>query len=526
MKFGLEAKVGVFVVLALILIGYMTTKVGDISFGKQKGNIIKAYLNNASGLEKDAIVKFKGVDVGFIKDIKLEDSKVALDLVIKEGILLPANLRVAVRSSGFLGEKFLELEQIGEGTDSSTLKDGAIITNSKESVDFDQLSAKLGEISDEVNKLVKSLNEVFSSKQGKENLSKTLENVRYSTDSLKHILEENQMKINSIVNNVEQITDSINKMTMANQSNINELIANLTEVSKVLKSQTPEIAQKVNNIAGNVDNLVTGSKDDLSDTIKNMKTVTAKLEKSVDNINEITDKINKGDGTIGTLLNDNETAKDVKETVKGLKNMVTQFDRFKFYLSFSGEKMWDTGESKGYFKLKVQPRKNKYYLLGLATSTKGKAYVTNTTYNYSGDLPYYIEGPSSSTNTSYSVRETKRKENSLTFIAQYVQRFYDKVDLRIGLMESEFGLGADYFPFDDEKIQISLDAYDFSDSNSDRKPHLKTGLYYNFTKNLYLNVGYDDFLNDDTKSGFVGAGLIFLDDDLKYLFGKIPLPTN
>jgi phospholipid/cholesterol/gamma-HCH transport system substrate-binding protein len=93
-------------------------------------------------------------------------------------------------------------------------------------------------------------------------------------------------------------------------------------------------------------------------------------------------------------------------------------------------------------------------------------------------------------------------------------------------MESEFGLGADYFPFDDEKLQVSLDAYDFSDSNTDRKPHMKTSLYYNFTKNLYLNVGYDDFLNSDTKSGFIGAGLIFLDEDLKYLFGKVPLPTN
>lgn len=524
MKFGLEAKVGIFVVLSLLLIGYMTTKVGDISIGGDKGVKVKAYLNNASGLEKDSVVKFKGVDVGVVKDIRLEGSKVALDLLIKDGVSLPSDLKVVVRASGFLGEKFLELEEVGGNK--GVLAEGSVISESKESVDFDQLSVKLGDIADQVNILVKSLNDVFSSQEGKENMTKTLENVRYSTESLKTILEENQKKINTIVNNVEQITDTISKMTIANQSNINELIANLTEVSKVLKSQTPEIANKVNNITGNIDNLISDSKDDLKETVKNMKTVTAKLEKSVDNINAITDKINKGDGTIGTLLNDNETAKDVKETVKGLKNMVTQFDRFKFYLSFSGEKMWDTGETKGYFKVKVQPRKDKYYLLGLATSTGGKEYITNTNYTYTGDLPYYIDGNTGSTYSNYSVKEVKRKENSLTFIAQYVQRFYDRLDLRIGLMESEFGLGADYFPFDDEKLQVSLDAYDFSDSNTDRKPHMKTSLYYNFTKNLYLNVGYDDFLNSDTKSGFIGAGLIFLDEDLKYLFGKVPLPTN
>jgi phospholipid/cholesterol/gamma-HCH transport system substrate-binding protein len=523
MKFGLEAKVGIFVVLSLLLIGYMTTKVGDISFGPEKGVTVTAYLANASGLQKDSIVKFKGVEVGKIKDIKLEDSRVAVDILLYKGASIPANIRAVVRQEGFLGEKFLELELKGSES-ASTLESGAVITDTKEYYEMDQLTSKLVAISDDISILVKSLNEVFASQAGKENLSKTIENVRYSTESLRAILAENEKKINRIVQNVEEITASINKITISNQENVNELIANLTEVSMVLKSQTPGIAEKVSNITGNIDEFVAGSKDDLAETVKNMKTVTAKLEKSVDNINEITDKINKGDGTVSTLINDNETAQDLKDAVKGVKKMVTAYDRFKIYLSFSGERNLETDENKGYFKVKIQPRENKYYLLGIASTEDGREYVTTTRHSFSGDVPYYVDGGAGTGSQTYTEKETKRKEDSLTFIAQYAQRFFNKVDLRIGIMESAVGVGADYYPFENDKLQVSFDAFDFSDSYYD--PHLKASLQYNITKNLFLNVGYDDFLNKETRGAFIGGGIIFLDDDIKYLLGRIPVPSN
>ncbi|BAI80590.1 ABC transporter, substrate-binding protein [Deferribacter desulfuricans SSM1] len=526
MRFTLEAKVGIFVVIGLLLLGYMTTKVEDLKLGKSDGYEIIAYLNDASGLVKDSYVKYRGVEVGKVKDIRLKENHVEVVLLIDKQYKLPSNVAAIVRSSGFLGEKYLELQTVGKETE-GYLTTGSEIKNYKSSADFDELQNKFSEIADDIKAITASLKEVIASDNGKADMKMTLQNIRYSTEYIRQMLEENQKRINQIVKNIEAITASIKNVTEANQENVNQLITNLKEVSETLKNQTPQIAKKINNITTNIDDLVGNSKGDLRETISNIKVVTAKLEKTVDNLNDITDKINKGKGTVGTLINDNETAKDVKDTIKGLKNLVTTYDRFKFYLSFSGEKMWDTGESKGYFKLKIQPRKNKYYLLGLATSDQGKSTTTVTDYNYSGNVPYYIDGGTGS-GTSYREVKTSRTKDSLTFIAQYVQRFYDQLDLRIGIMESEFGVGADYFPFKDEKLQLSMDAYDFSDSDTDRKPHLKAKLQYNLTKNLFLNVGYDDFLNDDTKSGFIGGGIMFLDEDLKYLFGKIPtsVPGN
>ncbi len=528
MKLGLEAKVGFFVIISMIILGYMTTKVGDFSFGKDKGYIIKAMLNNAAGLNTDAPVKFKGVNVGKVKSIALENGKVMAELLIEDKYKIPSNVRIVVRSAGFLGEKYAELEEIPAQT-SEYLAAGSVIKDTKDTTDFDQLGNKLGDIADDIKAITSSLREVLATAEGKENMKVTLDNIRQTTDSLRNIMAYNEARINAVIKNIEAITVVVKNMATNNQDNINQLLANLKDVSQTLKEQTPQIAGKVNNITGNIDELVSGSKGNLEDSIKNIKTVTAKLEKTVDNINSITDKINKGEGTVGKLINDNQTVENLNETLKGVRNLFTKMDEFKFYLNFEGEKMLDTGETKGYFKLKIQPRPDKYYLLGLASSPDGKSSTTYTT--WSGDSPY----GATSGGTTKSYVETKRKENSITFIAQYAKRFLDMVDLRIGLMESEFGVGADYFPFNKgknaekykDKFVVSFDAYDFSTKSSPRDPHLKIKGQYNFTKNLYINAGYDDFLNKSTRSTFVGGGIIFLDDDLKYLLGKIPsIPSN
>ena len=43
-------------------------------------------------------------------------------------------------------------------------------------------------------------------------------------------------------------------------------------------------------------------------------------------------------------------------------------------------------------------------------------------------------------------------------------------------------------------------------------------------KTVFVNAGYDNFLNGKRDSPFVGLGLRFDDDDLKYLLGSVPIP--
>jgi phospholipid/cholesterol/gamma-HCH transport system substrate-binding protein len=65
------------------------------------------------------------------------------------------------------------------------------------------------------------------------------------------------------------------------------------------------------------------------------------------------------------------------------------------------------------------------------------------------------------------------------------------------------------------------------DFNNDSKTHLKCGANLTFLKYLYLTTGFDDFISDEGGSSFfIGAGLQFEDDDIKYLLTSAPIPTR
>jgi phospholipid/cholesterol/gamma-HCH transport system substrate-binding protein len=517
MKFGLEAKVGAFVIICLIILGQMAVKLGSFNFGSSSTYNIIAYVKNANGLTEDSKVKFRGVDVGKVTNVSLENGKVKLTVSIKNEYRIPKNVRVAIKSSGFMGNKYLEIEQFGDSVQGE-LSDNAVVNNSYEATDFAELSNKFGLIADDIKEITAALKTVIASDTGKTQLKGTLENVHETTRVLREMMVQNQERINQIVKNVEELTASMKDISVSNQQNINELIANLKDVSKVLKDQTPKIASNVTSITDNVDEIVGDSKGDIKDTIRNMKVVTAKLEKTVDNVNEITDKINNGDGTVAKLINDNATIEKVNTTLDSLNKMLTQYDRLKLYLKFSGEYYPDTDITRGHFHLKIQPREGKYYLVGVDKSSAGKLERTTTTVNRdyaSGGQDY-----------SYTEVKEKRSEDELTFTLQYAQRFFKHYDLRFGLFENYIGAAVDYFPFENEKLELTVAAYDFKSNSDDDETHLFGRVQYNFNKYLFLNGGYDNPLNEDERSYFVGGGFQFLDDDLKMLIGKFPMPTN
>jgi phospholipid/cholesterol/gamma-HCH transport system substrate-binding protein len=53
---------------------------------------------------------------------------------------------------------------------------------------------------------------------------------------------------------------------------------------------------------------------------------------------------------------------------------------------------------------------------------------------------------------------------------------------------------------------------------------VKATASYNINKAIFLNAGYDNMLNSERKAAFVGIGIRFDDDDLKYLLGSVPMP--
>ena len=84
----------------------------------------------------------------------------------------------------------------------------------------------------------------------------------------------------------------------------------------------------------------------------------------------------------------------------------------------------------------------------------------------------------------------------------------------------ELGVEVEY-PFFDRRAWLGLQAFDFS-REPDRDPHLRLSGRWYVHPNAYIWGGYDDPLESDFDALFLGGGITWNDDNLKYLLGTVP----
>ena len=106
-----------------------------------------------------------------------------------------------------------------------------------------------------------------------------------------------------------------------------------------------------------------------------------------------------------------------------------------------------------------------------------------------------------------------KEKNKLKFNALFAKRFYDMV-FKVGLIESEGGLSMDYL-LNHDKIKLSASAFDFGGN----KPNIRLESRLSFLRNFYGQVGGDALVDSTKRDVYLGAGLMFTDEDIKSLLG-------
>lgn len=470
-----EAKVGLFVLVALIILGYMSFRVGQYGFGLKKGYTVEAVFDNVAGLNRDADVMIAGVTVGKVESIGLRDGRAQVTLRIESNVRLEKDVIASIKTHGILGDKYVEIIPGTKGE--AWLEQGGEIDRVQRQADMDKLLLELGNIANDVMSVTASLKKVLGGEEGEANLQRIISNTRDLTENLNNLVKQNDEKFHIMVSSFTRASEGMEKTFAA----------------------LSEITGKINKGEGTFGRLV------------NDESVFEHLDKTVASLNEITAKINEGKGSIGKLVNDEETVdtlnaslKSIDKGMEGISNFVSKADQFRTFLSYRGEYLFDSGDGKGYLELKLQPKEDKFYILGVVTDPQGKRKTIEST----------TGGVTTVTN------EWDRSQ--ILFNAEIGKRFRDVV-LRGGLLESTGGVGIDYFAFDD-RLKLTFEAFDF---DRDRDPHLKAYGEYRLFKHIFLSAGWDNFMRGgDDSSPFVGLGIRFEDEDLKYLLSSAPLPTK
>lgn len=531
-RFSTEAKVGLFVLVAVALLAYMAVKVGRFQVSGNKSIVLTASFRTASGLKKDVPVEIAGIEVGRVEDIALKMDRALVSMRVRPDLALSADSLALIRTSGVLGDKFIEI--IPGVAGGPALGNGGRIANTRTPAEVDELITKINEITVDIKAVTESLNTVFGGEEGVANLRQIMKNLRDASESASSLIAGNRERLDAIIKNLAAFTGDMRVVSSERRDDIQTTLINLSQVSKELThtiDAVTSIADKVNRGEGTLGQLVNQDTllRNMNDTLTQLNEIARKInqgegalgslvtggqtsqdvQKTLASLQQVTDKINRGEGTVGRLINDDTAAQQIEEALSGVNKVLAKTEALKVFIDYHTDYLFDLGKARSVVNLRIQPREDRYYLLGVVDDPRGvySKEITRTQTSTGGD--------------TRKIKETWN-QSQLSFNAQLAKRYRD-LAVRAGIFESTGGFALDYYLLADS-LRFSFETYALG--REDLNPHARATASVSFFNLFYANAGYDDFLNRDRKSFFFGLGLMFSDDDLKYLLTSIPLPTG
>jgi phospholipid/cholesterol/gamma-HCH transport system substrate-binding protein len=299
-KLSKEVKVGIVTTIAIacFLYGFNFLKGRDLFSTQRK---YYAIYTDIDGLVRANPLLVNGFQIGMVGDIKLfpdTTGRIVVTLVItNDDIKIPKNTIAEVMSSGLLGSKIVQL-YLGSGTDYAESGDtlhSAQEDNFKQAVNktIEPLQKKATNLISSIDSVMTVVQEVLNADTRK-NLIKSFESIKQALSSL----EITSYRLDTLVlTEKEKISDIFTKINMiattlsSNSANLNNIISNFSSISDSL------------------------AKSNITSVIKN-------ADSALSQAASIFTKINKGEGTMGMLINNDSLYRKLDSSAADLDKLL------------------------------------------------------------------------------------------------------------------------------------------------------------------------------------------------------------
>lgn len=429
-----EVKIGFFLGGAILILAIFIFIVGDLSvFLRKPGYGLFTAFDSASGLETRAAVRMAGVKIGFVKDIKLVGRRAQVGMSILPRYKVPKGSRATLASLGLIGERYIEITP-GEGA--SVIPAGEMV-ESAPSVSFDQLGSLLLSVAEDIKEVGRSIREMTG--------------------------EQSRTSLQNVLGNLDAFSRDLDGFMNENRDNLESGIRHASQAAREFEQRVKDVSQSIDETVVLLKNIAQENRETVKFNLEKIKELLTRLEESLRRLSESLDKINKGQGTLGKLINDPGLYEEAEETLNSVKKTVEPLTQMRA----AGNCRIDyLGESR-----KVK-------------STLSLSFYLSPRFFVSGQI---VEDP---------------LLNRFTYSAQGGFR-WGFLASRAGIFESAFGAGLDVLTLGDRLI-FSLEGFDFE---RDGGPRLRFATQYFLLRYFYLVAGWDDFGRPARREIYLGLGL-------------------
>jgi phospholipid/cholesterol/gamma-HCH transport system substrate-binding protein len=299
LKISKEFKVAFFFLLAIaaFIWGFNFLK------GKEIFSSVRTFYavyDNVSGLEKSNTIYINGVKVGSVSDVYFKENltgEIVVEMIVKEDFPIPENSIARIFSEDLMGSRAIEIligdsrEQISDGD--TLLTDVEVSLKDAVNQQILPLKIKAEDLISQIDTMVVAIQGVFNKDIRDELLTsirsirQTFQNLESATGEIDTLVTSQAGRIASILYNLDMITDNLDN----NSGEITAIIQNLATITDTLaQSNIPRI----------IDN----------------------LDKTVSNLTTVVEKIEKGEGSLGMLVNDDQLYKEIEKAALELNQLV------------------------------------------------------------------------------------------------------------------------------------------------------------------------------------------------------------
>jgi phospholipid/cholesterol/gamma-HCH transport system substrate-binding protein len=277
----LEIQVGLTVVVAVAILLWGVTWLKELTLNRQV-HIWHVSFSQTGGLSASDEVQVNGLRKGVVQSIQLLGDHVAVDLALAREIALTEDSRVAIRNVGLMGEKVIAVDLRTSGrvyTDQDTI--------------LGVYESGMGEVMAGVGGSIDALNQLTARLQGasemlspKGEFGQTMRNLRDTSKDLQMAVRENRDALKTTLDN-------------------------FSASSKTVKSLTVEREQQLRT-----------AMDHFAGAAQNLDVLSARLDSLRIVAQALTSKVNRGEGTLGKLVNDDKLYTDANNAVKSIKDLI------------------------------------------------------------------------------------------------------------------------------------------------------------------------------------------------------------
>lgn len=298
-KISREIKAGLITLITITAFvwGFNFLKGKDI-FGSQR--VFYAVYDNVAGLMTANSITINGLQVGQVKAIYFNpknSEEVIVELLISNDVAIPSNSVARLFSSDLLGTRGIQI----------IVGDSPLMAQSG-----DTLTPKIQQnLKDELNDMVEPI------MQKTESLITTFDTVLFAVNDIfnretRQNLISSIESLRNIIVNLEGITHSVDTMVEGQKNRLTTIVANAESITTNLKNNNANLTRIISNTASITDTL------SQADVGKMMR----KLNESVARLEEMTKKVEQGDGTLGQLINNDTMYNELENSSKQLKALL------------------------------------------------------------------------------------------------------------------------------------------------------------------------------------------------------------